>query len=69
VLEFNRRRVTIEAAGGDDLTVYLGRHARGDWGIDSDADKRANDKALMDGTRPLLAYLLGGGTKIWSITE
>lgn len=59
----------LEAAEGDDLMAYLSRHARGDWGIVGDADKRANDRALVEGTRLLSAYLLRDGTKIWVITE
>ena len=59
----------LRAAGVEDLLPYISRHARGDWGIVDDADKRANDRALGDGARLLSAYLLGGGTKIWIITE
>jgi hypothetical protein len=59
----------LEAAGGEDLLPYLSRHARGDWGT-VNADKRANELALKDGTRLLSAYLLRDGTtKIWIITE
>lgn len=48
---------------------YLQRHERGDWGdLDSD-DRRANDAALLHGTRLLSAYTLGDGTRIWIITE
>jgi hypothetical protein len=59
----------LEAAGDENLVVYLSRHARGDWGIVDDADKRANERALADGTRLLSAYRLRDGTKIWIITE
>ena len=53
-------------AVGDDLMIY----ARGDWGVVDDSDKRANDRALVDGTRLFSAYLLrDGATKIWIITE
>lgn len=55
---------------GDDLRAYLSRHARGDWGVVDDADKRANDRALIDGKRLLSAYVLRDGrTRIWIITE
>lgn len=48
---------------------YLMRHERGDWG-DLDAhDRRANDAALLHGTRLLSAYTLGDTTRIWIITE
>ncbi len=60
----------LEAATGDDLLVYLGRHARGDWGVVCDSDKRLNDQALKDGTRLFSAYVLrDGSTRIWIITE
>jgi hypothetical protein len=60
----------LEAATGDDLAEYLSRHARGDWGVVDAADKRANDRALIEGTRLLSTYVLrDGATHIWIITE
>lgn len=59
----------LEAAEGDNLMEYVSRHARGDWGIVDAEDKRANDRALVEGTRLFSAYLLGDGTKVWIITE
>ena len=61
----------IEAAtaAGDDLRTYLARHAAGDWGTVDGGDKRANARALVEGSRLLSAYLLSDGTKIWIITE
>jgi hypothetical protein len=62
----------LEAAEdvGDDLRTYLSRHAQGDWGVVDDSDKRANDRALIDDTRLLSAYVLRDGrTRIWIITE
>lgn len=59
----------LEAAKGDDLMAYLSRHARGDWGTVCKDDWKANDRALVEGTRLLSAYLLRDGTKIWIITE
>lgn len=58
----------VEAAG-DDLLVYVGRHARGDWGTVGEADKRANDRALVEGTRLLSAYLLSDATQVGITTE
>jgi hypothetical protein len=58
----------VEAAG-DDLSVYISRHAAGDWGTVDEEDKRANDQALKVGARLLSAYLLKDGTKVWIITE
>lgn len=57
-----------EAAGVSPMR-YLIRHASQDWGTLSTDDKRANDRALQDGSRVLSAYILPGGTKIWIITR
>ncbi|HEV2294574.1 MAG TPA: hypothetical protein VGR35_12025 [Tepidisphaeraceae bacterium] len=70
--ELGRLLVTpgvLEAAGDEDLRPYLARHARGDWGIVDEEDKRANERALREGTRLFSAYLLRNGTKVWIITE
>jgi hypothetical protein len=61
------------AALGVDLKPYLGRHAAGDWGQLCAVDRRANDRAVKEGTRILSAYdvLLEDGetARIWLITE
>ena len=54
---------------GEEALPYLLRHARGDWGVVCDEDKRLNDEALKDGERLVSAYELKDGTKIWVITE
>ena len=46
----------------------LWSHQRGIWGDLSDADKAANDAALLDGSRILSSYKVGDG-KVWIITE
>jgi len=48
---------------------FLRRHAAGDWGEVSPADKALNDQALLDGDRLLSAYRTAKGTKLWLITE
>ena len=53
----------------DNLIGYLKRHAAGDWGDVSNEDKRANMKALKEGSRLLSAYYLKDGTKICIVTE
>src|SRR5262249_25081054 len=58
----------LEAAGVS-VFAYLGRHARGDWGAVCPDDWRANDRALVDDTRLLSAYVLPTGVKVWIITE
>jgi hypothetical protein len=61
--------VAAEEAG-DDLMAYVRHHAAGDWGVVDADDRRANDRALVEGTRLLSAYLLRDGrTRIWIITE
>jgi hypothetical protein len=48
----------------------LRRHQCGDWGAVCDADKRANDAALTNGTRILSAYVVGARQeKLWLISE
>jgi hypothetical protein len=61
----------IQAAheAGDNLLLYIFRHAAGDWGDLSAGDLKANGDALKEGLRLLSAYHLNDGTKIWIITE
>jgi len=46
----------------------IARHAAGDWGDLCEEDKRANARALADGSRLLSAYEVQGA-KFWVITE
>jgi len=48
---------------------FVRRHQAGDWGQVSKADGKANDVALIDGSRILSAYKTLKGEKIWIITE
>lgn len=48
---------------------FLTRHAQGDWGDVCAKDRRANDRALTDGTRLLSAYTTAKGVTLWLITE
>lgn len=52
-----------------EMAQALRRHARSDWGDLDDEDRRANDRALQEGTRLLSAYHSTHGTKFWIITE
>ena len=54
---------------GEQPGDFLARHARGDWGVLSDADKQENEFSLLNGFRLLSSYRLCSGTKIWIITE
>lgn len=53
----------------DDIPPALHRHAVGDWGELDAEDKRANDLALVDGSRLLSAYRSVQDVKFWIITE
>ena len=53
----------------DLLQSWLHRHQTGDWGAVGPQDWAANDRALMDRARLQSAYLTGGGTRVWIITE
>jgi len=54
---------------GIDLASYMRRHHCGDWGDLEAGDKQANEEALNDGTRILSCYQVGGGERIYIITE
>lgn len=47
---------------------YLARHATGDWGSLSDADRQENELSLKEGFRLLSCYHIHG-KKLWIITE
>jgi hypothetical protein len=54
---------------GQSAAGFLHRHGRGDWGELCDEDRKANDDALIDGSRLLSAYRTSHGEKLWIITE
>jgi hypothetical protein len=48
----------------------IAQHLTGDWGDLSGQDWRANERALVEGSRLLSAYeLTGTGERVWIITE
>ena len=53
---------------GDTPVPFLSRHAAGDWGTVGRDDWKANDRALLEGSRIFSAYKLKDGTKIWIMT-
>jgi hypothetical protein len=64
--------ITANAArelAGDDVTIALRRHLRGDWGELELPDREANDRALVHGSRLLSAYASSTGLRFWIITE
>src|SRR5688572_8655764 len=52
-----------------EILVALERHISGDWGDVDEHDRKANDQALIDGTRLLSVYQSTSGEKFWIITE
>ena len=59
----------INALGHDDTVNALNRHLSGDWGVLCEEDRKANDRALVEGTRILSVYHSVSGVKFWIITE
>ena len=59
----------LEVLDPDEAMSLLRRHQSGDWGEVDGYDRRANNRALKDGTRVLSAYVCAGGEKVWIITE
>ncbi len=57
------------AESGQDAGFFLDKHLSGDWGeVDAD-DQKANDQALIDGSRLLSSYRTLKGVVIWVLTE
>jgi hypothetical protein len=54
---------------GQSPGFFLDQHVQGSWGEVDAEDKRANDQALVDGSRLLSAYRTLKGERIWIITE
>jgi hypothetical protein len=50
------------------LISLVRRHLRGDWGDLCEADRKANEQALINGTRLLSCYKFPAGD-CWLITE
>jgi hypothetical protein len=58
----------VRPLGGVSPAVLLARHRSCDWGdVDAD-DRRANDRAVREGSRILSAYKTAAG-RVWLITE
>jgi hypothetical protein len=59
----------LEAIPELEIQEALNRHASGDWGNLDASDKRANELALLKGTRLLSAYETKQNIRFWIITE
>ncbi len=58
----------LDLIGHGGCLALLSRHAAGDWGVLDSHDRRANERALRDGTRLFSSYETASG-KVWVITE
>jgi hypothetical protein len=54
---------------GEKPTLFISRHAAGDWGYLNQEDTAENNRSVEQDLRILSAYHLTDGTKIWVITE
>ena len=57
------------AESGQDAGFFLDKHLSGDWGEVDPDDRKANDQALLDGSRVLSSYRTLKGVVIWVLTE
>lgn len=57
------------AESGMDASFFIDKHLSGDWGeVDAD-DQKANDQALLDGSRILSSFRTLRGVVLWVLTE
>ena len=64
--------ITVNALakiGFEEAYKALARHISGDWGKLCDADRKANEAALKDGSRLLSIYWTASDVKFYIITE
>ncbi len=59
----------ISAIPQEQIISALRRRQSGDWGTVCPEDRRANDDALVEGSRILSVYFVPRGLKFWIITE
>ena len=62
-------RNALDQLHPEDVYLSLRRHARRDWGDCCREDARANNEALLEGSRLLSVYRDRNGVKFWIITE
>jgi hypothetical protein len=62
-------RAALDGVHPEDVKLCLDRHAQGDWGDLEDADRRANQLALVPGLRLFSVYDDRAGVRFWIITE
>ena len=57
------------AESGQDAGFFIDMHLSGNWGEVDAEDQKANDQALIDGSRLLSSYRTLKGVVIWVLTE
>jgi hypothetical protein len=53
----------------EEVMMCMARHSQCDWGDVDKHDRRANDQALVEGTRLFSVYHTSARQKFWIITE
>jgi len=53
----------------EEILVGIRRHQAGDWGDVDEDDRKANECALIEGTRLFSVYHAVSGAKFWITTE
>lgn len=59
----------LNSITNEDILRGIQRHQAGDWGDLDAEDAKANNLALLQGTRLFSVYHATNGTKFWIITE
>jgi hypothetical protein len=59
----------LETLSEDDIHQGIARHQAGDWGDVTEAHRRVNESALIEGARLWSVYCSAKGLKFWIITE
>src|SRR5689334_13392301 len=72
--EFPLGQLVITRAAAKELeprevSLAIARHSRGDWGEVVEADRKANEEALRNGSRLFSSYRDQYGAEFWIITE
>ncbi len=57
------------ATANQSASMFLARHASGDWGDLGEDDRQENEEAIEAGVRILSSYRTYSDEKIWVITE
>jgi len=53
----------------EEISLGIRRHQAGDWGDVDETDRRANERALIEGTRLFSIYQSAHGIAFWITTE